>query len=63
MVLEAGFWTDVHPATVLLALGALVFVVLVGFILSAAGRPGPRRRRTGGFSRAIAGLTDGRGER
>jgi hypothetical protein len=62
MLLSAGFWTDVHPATVLLALGALMLVVVVGFILSPAGRPIPARRRTGGFSRAIADRAEGEGE-
>jgi hypothetical protein len=56
-----GFWTDVHPATVLLALAAVFFVVLIGLILSPAGRPTPPRRRVGGFSRAIADRTDGQG--
>jgi hypothetical protein len=57
----AGFWTDVHPATVLLGIAALFLVVLVGLILSPGGRPTPPRRRAGGFSRAIADRTDGEG--
>ena len=63
MISAAGFWTDVHPVTVLLALAAVCLVVLVGFILSPAGRPTPHRRRAGGFSRAIADRADGEGER
>jgi hypothetical protein len=62
VILGAGFWTDVHPATLLFAVGAVVvFVVLVGLALGPAGRPGPHRRRVGGFSRAIANRTDGEG--
>jgi len=55
----AGFWTEVPPATVVLALAAVLFVVLIGLILSPGGRPTPPRRRTGGFSRAIADRTKG----
>ena len=40
---------------------AVVLLGLVGFALSPAGRPAPPRRRTGGFSRAIADRTDGEG--
>jgi len=58
----AAFWTDVHPATVLLAVAAVFLVVLLGLILSPAGRPVPPRRRVGGFSRAIADRTDGQGD-
>ena len=61
VVLGAGFWTDVHPATVLLALAAVILVGLLGLILSPAGRPTPPRRRVGGFSRAIADRTHGEG--
>jgi hypothetical protein len=57
----ARFWADTGLAVVLLALGAVLFVVVLGFILSPAGRPVPPRRRTGGFSRAIADRTDGDG--
>jgi len=63
MISGAGFWTDVHPATVLLALAAVVLVALIGFILSPMGRPVPPRRRAGGFSRAIADRPDGEGSR
>jgi hypothetical protein len=59
VIFGAGFWTDVHPATALLAVAAVFFVVLISFILSPAGRPVPPRRRVGGFSRAIADRTDG----
>jgi len=61
VIFGAGFWTDVHPVTVGLAAAVVVFVGLVGFILSPAGRPAPRRHRAGGFSRAIADRTDGQG--
>jgi hypothetical protein len=62
VILGAEFWTDVHPATVLLGgLTALIFVVLIGLILGPAGRPTPPRHRAGGFSRAIADRTDGEG--
>jgi hypothetical protein len=57
-----GFWADVHAATLLLALAAVVlFVVVMGFILGPTGRPAAHRRRAGGFSRAIADRTDGEG--
>jgi hypothetical protein len=62
VICGAGFWTDVHPATVLLAVVAVLFVVVIGLVLSPAGRPVPARRRVGGFSRAIADRTDGQGE-
>jgi len=62
VILGAGLWTDVHPATVLFAVAAVFLVVLIGFILSPAGRPVPPRRRVGGFSRAIADRTDGQGD-
>jgi len=57
-----GFWAGVQPVAVLVA-GASVFFFggLVAFVLSPAGRPIPSRRRAGGFSRAIAGRTDGEG--
>jgi hypothetical protein len=55
-----GFWTDVQPA-VLLAIAAVTFAALVGFVLSPAGRPIPSRRRAGGLSRAIADRADGEG--
>jgi hypothetical protein len=61
VVLGAGFWTDFNPAMVVLALVAVIFCVLVGFVLSPAGRPIPSRRRAGGFSRAIADRADGEG--
>ena len=61
VILGAAFWTDVHPATVLLALAALFFVGVVGIVLGPAGRPAPFRRRAGGFSRAIADRTNGEG--
>jgi hypothetical protein len=61
VIFGAAFWTDVHPATVLLAVAAMVFVVLIGLILSPAGRPAPPRPRVGGFSRAIADRADGQG--
>jgi hypothetical protein len=59
VISEAGFWTGVHPATVLLGLAAVFVVALIGLILSPAGRPAPPRHRSGGFSRAIADRTDG----
>jgi hypothetical protein len=62
VILGAGFWTDVDPATLFLALAAVIFVVLVALILSPAGRPVPSRRRAGAFSRAIADRADGEGE-
>jgi hypothetical protein len=40
----------------------VLFVLAVGFILSPAGRPAPPRSRAGGFSRAIADRTDGKGD-
>ena len=61
VILGAEFWADVHAATVLVALAAVLLVVAVGFILSPAGRPAPPCRRAGGFSRAIADRTDGEG--
>jgi hypothetical protein len=61
VISAAGFWTDVHPVTVLLAVAVVLVVGLVELVLSPAGRPAPRRRRTGGFSRAIADRTDGEG--
>jgi hypothetical protein len=54
-----AFWTDVGPASVLLALATVLFIALIGFVLSPAGRPAPPRRRAGGFSRAIADRADG----
>jgi hypothetical protein len=42
-------------------LAAVLVVAAIGFVLSPAGRPAPPRRRTGGFSRAIADWTDGEG--
>lgn len=63
MLQGAGFWADVHPTTVLLALAAVFLVVLIGFVLSPAGRPTPPRRRAGGFSRAMADRADGEGRR
>jgi len=54
-----GFWTDVHPATVLLALGVVILTLLVGFALSPAGRPATRRSRAGGLTRALADRADG----
>jgi len=63
VITGAGFWADVHPATVLLALAVVALVVLIGLALSPAGRPAPPRHRTGGFSRAIAERTDGEGGR
>ena len=63
MISAAGFWTDVHPVTALLALAVVVLLVfLVGFVLSPAGRPAPHRRRAGGFSRALADRADGEGD-
>ena len=59
--MAVGFWTDVQSAAVLFALAAVIFGVLVGFVLSPAGRPIPARRRAGGFSRAIADRADGEG--
>ena len=59
VILGAGFWIDVHPATVLLAVAAVFFLALVGLILGPSGRPTPSRPRAGGFSRAIADRTDG----
>jgi len=61
VIFGAGFWTGVPSGTVLLAGAAVVLLGLVGFVLSPAGRPAPPRRRTGGFSRAIADRTDGEG--
>jgi hypothetical protein len=61
VILGVEFWTDVHPATVLLALAAVSLFALIGLILSPAGRPAPPRHRAGGFSRAIADRTDGEG--
>jgi hypothetical protein len=62
VIFGAGFWTNVHPATVLVAVAAVFLVVLIGLILSPAGRPVPPRPRVGGFSRAIADRTDGQGD-
>ena len=61
MIWGAGFWTDVHPVTVLVGLAAVILALLIGFVLSPAGRPAPARRRAGGFSRAIADRADGEG--
>jgi hypothetical protein len=61
VIFGANIWTDVHPATVVLGVAAVSFVVLISFILSPAGRPVPPRRRVGGFSRAIADRSDGQG--
>jgi hypothetical protein len=44
---------------VLPALAAVLFVVVVGYILGPAAQPGPPRCRAGNFSRTIA--TDGQG--
>jgi hypothetical protein len=63
MIPGAGFWTDVHPASVFLAFAVVFLVALIGFVLSPAGRPAPPRRRTGGFSRAIADRADGEGKK
>ena len=60
VITGAGFWADVHPATVVFALVVVLFVALIGFVLSPAGRPTPPRHRAGGFSRAIADRTDGK---
>lgn len=62
MILGAEFWGDVHPASALLALAAVLFVALLGFVLSPGGRPAPPRRRAGGFSRAIADRADAEGD-
>ena len=56
-----GFWTDVHPATVLLVIGAVILTLLVGVALSPAGRPVSRRGRAGGLTRALADRADGEG--
>jgi len=61
VVFGAGFWTDVHPATAGLVVAVVAVVAVVELALSPAGRPVPRRRRAGGFSRAIADRTDGEG--
>ena len=57
-MLLAGFWSDVHPTTVLLVLAAVALALLVGFALSPAGQPGRGRRRAGGLSRALADRAD-----
>src|SRR5256885_412055 len=58
-MLLAGFWSDVHPTTVLLVLAAVAFALLVGFALSPAGQPSRGRRRAGGLSRAPAAAPPG----
>src|SRR5436305_1142452 len=42
-MLLAGFWSDVHPTTVLLVLAAVALALLVGSALSPAGQPSRRR--------------------
>jgi hypothetical protein len=61
VIFGAEFWTDVSAVILPLALAAAFLVVVIGFILSPAGRPAPPRRRVGGLSRAIADRTDGEG--
>ena len=61
VIFGAELWTDIGPATGPLAVGAVVVVLAIGFVLSPAGRPTPPRRRTGGFSRAIADRSDADG--
>ncbi|MGH9000523.1 MAG: hypothetical protein ACRDY7_14180 [Acidimicrobiia bacterium] len=60
-MLLVGFWTDVPDATVLLALGSVVFIAIFAFILGPRGRPVPPQRRSGGLSRALAGRADREG--
>ena len=62
MIWGIGFWADARAAAVLFVLGAVLFALLVGFAMSPAGRPIPRRRRAGGFSRALADRVGGEGD-
>ena len=63
-MLANAFWADVHTATVvLLLLGGIGLGATMAYVLSPAGRPAARRRRAGGFSRALAARADQYGER
>jgi hypothetical protein len=59
---SSAFWTDVPGVTALLVFASLLFVLGVGFVLSPSGRPSPRSRRSGGFSRALAARADQHGD-
>ncbi len=63
-MLANAFWADVHATTVLLLLlSGIALIATVAYALSPAGRPPARRRRAGGFSRALAARAERYGER
>ena len=58
-----AFWADVHAVTVVvLLLVGVALAATMRYVLGPAGRPPARRRRSGGFSRALATRAERYGE-